>query len=429
MKQLQALIIGLILPVGLLSAAEPSDSSFMIPSRAIVVSGDHVKEHDLVAVLYDKTDLHFSDPDAPRFLFLDREGKVALGIGGYLKGTVQYDFDGMIDDGASFETYDIPVPSDPAARSQFYGNVNHSTIFLQLVGRSTRFGYYQMYIQTNFTGNGKTGYGMKLKQAWASLGNVTMGLARSTFVDGSAGTPTVDDQGPSGEMQGKNVLVRYAKTFGKGWRVAAGIEMPQMSVTVSDDTKCKKINPRVPDIPVNLQYAWDRGDSHVRLSGIFRNLYYRDLIAEKNRSQVGWAVQLSGVVDIAHTVDIFYQGAYGRGYGHYVNDLDGNGFDLVSSTTPGKMTAPRTANFEVGARVNFTDNFFASASYSQARLFGLGHLGGDTYRYGQYASVTAFYDIIPDLRIGLEYLHGSRTDFSGRSGHANRVIAMLQYSF
>lgn len=406
-----------------------ADSSFLVPQRAVIVSGDHQRGNDLIAVLYDKSDLHYSDPNAPRFLFLDRQGRVALGIGGYLKGTVQYDFAGSIDDGASFTTYDIPVPNSPDQRSQFYGNVNHSTIFLQLVGRSTKFGYYQMYIQTNFSGNGKGGYGMKLKQAWASLGNVTMGLAPSTFVDGSAGTPTIDDQGPAGEMTGKHVLVRYAKSFGRGWRVAAGIEMPELSVTVADEADSKKINPCVPDIPAYIQYSWAKGASHVRVSGLLRNLSYRDLVAGKNHTLTGWAVQMSGVVDIMNRLDILFQGAYGRGYGEYINDLSGFGFDMVSAETPGLMKMPRTANFEIGAKLNLNDKCFLAASYSEAHLYGLGYLGGDTYRYGRYISASCFYDIIPDLRLGFEYLHGNRFDFSGENGHANRVMAMLQYSF
>ena len=52
-----------------------------------------------------------------------------------------------------------------------------------------------------------------------------------------------------------------------------------------------------------------------------------------------------------------------------------------------------------------------------------------TYRYGQYIAVNAYYTLIGDLRLGLEYLHGTRKDISGLSGHANRIAGMLQYSF
>lgn len=401
--------------------------TFLIPERAVIASGDADQARGLVAVLYDKSELHFSDPGAPRFLFLDRKGKVALGIGGYVKGTMQYDFDGSIDDGASFVTYDIPVPGNPAQRSQFYGNANHSTIFLQLVGHNDKIGYYQVYLQTQFSDGGPKGYGLKLKQAYVKAGYVTAGLANSTFVDAAAGTPEIEDQGPSGEMSRKNVLVRYAPRFSDNLSAGIGVEMPSVSVTHSASTA--SINQRVPDIPVYLQYEWGGGNSHVRLSALWRNLSYRDLATASNKFRTGWAVQLSGVLALTKNFTLLAQGAGGQGYGTYLNDLDGNGFDLVYSATDGKMITPKMANVEVGATYQATSKLSFSAIYSQVRTFQLAHLGGDTYRRAQYVSVNGFYDIITDLRLGLAYNYGQRKNYSGETGHANSIMAMMQFSF
>lgn len=417
------------------SALQPKQypDTLMIPERAIVVSGDQTKSGPLVAILYDTSDMHFTEPTAPRFLFLDRRGKVAFGIGGYVKGTLQYDFDGSINDGASFTTYDIPVPGNPAQRNQFYGNANHSTIFLQLVGRNEKFGYYQMYIQTNFSGNGTTGYGLKLKQAWLKLGYVTAGLANSTFVDGAAGTPVIDDQGPSGEISNKTILVRYAPRFNDHFSAAIGVEVPKASMTVNtpegENPLVEKINQRVPDIPIYVQYEWNGGASHVRLSGLFRDLSYRNLVKSQNAFHAGWAIQLSGIIRPVKELTLFYQGAYGAGYGAYINDLADFGYDLVPSATPGKMTAPRLASFELGARYNFSPNVFAAATYSQARVMKQGQLTSDTYRYGQYFAVSGFWDIVPDLRVGLSYIRGQRTNFDHTHGHANSLMGLLQYNF
>ena len=400
--------------------------TFLIPERAIIASGTPENGRHLVAVLYDSENLHFSDPSAPRFLFLDRKGKVALGIGGYLKGTVQYDFDGSIDDGASLSTFDIPVPNNPAQRSQFYGNANHSTIFLQLVGRSDKFGYYSAYIQTTFQGDGPQGYGVKVKQAYMRVGYVTAGLANSTFVDGAAGTPVVEDAGPSGEMSRKNVLVRYAPRFSDHLSGAIGVEVAPVTSTFNDVTQ--KINQRVPDIPVYLQYEWGGGKSHVRASGLLRNMSYRDLVEHSNRFKTGWAVQLSGVFNIYY-LTLFAQGAYGRGYGAYINDMGGNELDMVYDGTTGKMTAPKTANFELGASYSFSPKFSLTGTFSKAMTFGLSDLPATTYRYGQYLGVNAFYEIVPELTLGLQYFRGWRKDYSDVTGHANSVMAMMKYSF
>lgn len=410
------------------SALEPKEYQDQdMPERVVILTGDSSHSRHLVAYLYDASDLHFSDPSAPRFLFLDRQGRVALGIGGYIKGSMLYDFDGAIDDGAYFIPHDIPVPQDPAQRSQFFGTANKSTLLLQLVGRSERFGYYQFYVQTDFTGSGKKKYGLRLRQAYMKMGYLLAGLASSTFVDGSAGTPTVEDQGPAGELSCKNVQVRYAPRFNKHFSGAIAIEVPDASYTLTDQTK--KINQRVPDIPMYVQYEWGEGASHVRLSGILRNLSYRDILANKNRIATGWAAQLSGKICFTPALQFYFQGGIGAGYGQYVNDTQGFNFDLVPSSTVGKLKAQSMTNFELGLRYNVTKKFFMAAVYSQARLLSQGQLADDQYRYGQYLGVSGFYDIIPDLRFGMEYLRGQRSNFNHERAHANRITCMLQYSF
>lgn len=423
------LISGVLSAIALSAAAAPVEDTdtFMIPERAIVATGNAEKGQHLVGVIYNPVNAHFNDPDAPRFLFLDREGKVAFGIGGYLKATASYDFCGSIDDGPNFTTYDIPVPANPAMRNSLKGTVNHSTIFMQLVGSTEKFGNYQIYLQSNFTGNGNAGYGFKLKKAYISLGYVTAGLTRSTFVDGAAGTPTIDDEGPSGEMSATNVLLQYRPQFDSHWSAAISAEIPQATYSLTSATE--QISQRVPDIPAYIQYAWRGGKSHVRLSGLVRNLSYRDLADGRNRFATGWAVQLSGMIAFDKSFTFFYQGAYGKGYARYVNDLAGNGLDLIPDATTGRLKTPKSMNFEAGVRYNITSSAFLAASYSQARLFGQEILGPDTYRYGQYVSLSGFYNIIPDLRLGLEYLYGNRADINRVHNHANRINAMIQYSF
>lgn len=228
----------------------------LIPERSIVVTGDRSKAApEVIAILYSRENLDFHDPQAPRFLFLDREGKALLGIGGYVLGTMSYDFDGAID-ATGFDTYDIPVPFNPSMRNAYRMDASHSTVFLRLIGKSSKFGSYQVYVQTNFTG-GHGDYDLKLKQAYLKLGYVTAGLARSTFSDASQ-PPTVDPQGPSGQITAKNILFQYAPKLSNRWSMAVSFENPKTSYTVSD--RCEAIHQRFPDIPVYLQYSW-AGDS------------------------------------------------------------------------------------------------------------------------------------------------------------------------
>lgn len=419
---------GALALMALSASAVTYPDTVMIPQRAVTLSGQPEKSGSLIAVLYSREDMHYSDPSAPRFLFFDREGKVALGIGGYVKGTMQYDFGGSSNTGSSFVPYCIPVPGNPAQRNQFFANANHSTIFLSMVGKSDVFGMYQVFVQTNFSGGGYNGYDLKLKQAYVRVGCVTAGLTNSTFVDGAAGTPTIEDQGPSGEMGGKNILLQYKPRLGEHVTMAVSAENPKVSSTFGEHAE--EINQRVPDLPVYLQYAWNGGKSHVRASAIWRNMSYRDLAAKKNRFATGWGVQLSGLIAFCPQVTMFYQGAYGRGYASYVNDLSEGALDLIpDEDAPGKLTAPKMMNFEGGLSVNLTEKCYLTAAYSEAHLYGQQVLGGEAYKYGRYMSAAAFYDIVPDVTVGLEYNHGDRHNVNRESGRANMVIGMLKISF
>lgn len=408
--------------------ADIKTDSLGIPQRAIVVSGDASKapSGDLVGVLYNNQDLRFNDPRAPRFLFLDSKGKMALGIGGYIKATMQYDFNGAIDDGANFTTYDIPVPANPALRQQFYANASNSSLFLKMVGR-TPLGLLTGYVQTDFTGS-TGGYGMNLSQAYISVGRWKAGLARSTFADPSAGVPTIDNEGPSSSTGGNNILIRYIQPITSRFSAAMSVELPQTSfTTVAGESEA--IKQRVPDIPANIQYEWDGGNSHVRLSALLRNMSYRDLLTGRNRFATGWALQLSGMADLGSNITVYYQGSYGHGYGRYINDLSGLGFDLIPSGTPGRLKAPGILGVVFGLQYSPSSRFFMSASFNECHLYDQQTLGDNAYRFGRYVSANAFYNIVEDLQMGIEYLYGSRTNLDRLTGHANRIMAMLKVSF
>lgn len=368
----------------------------------------------------------FEDPAAPRFLLLDKEGKVALGIGGMVKAEGMYDINGAINNDG-FVTSEIPVPFNPAQRNRLGATATHSSIFLKLVTAPTRVGRIIVYVQTAFTGDNGA-YGLQLKQAYVQLGHVTIGKARSTFADGPAMAPTIDDQGPSGQVSAKNVLVQYAtRSFG-GFSAAISAELPH--ATYTDGPKTSSIAQRFPDIPAYVQYAWNKGDSHIRLSGMLRQLSYRDEAVASNRFVTGWGIQLSAVTNIVGGLDIFGHYTYGKGISYYINDMSGDGYDLIpDASKPGKLTAPGSAGYTAGLQYTFSPRFFMSAAYSHAQLYNAGHLGGDTYRSGQYIDFNAFYNVWGDLRLGLEYIHGNRTNYDGQTGRANRVLAMVQYTF
>ena len=401
-----------------------------IPQRAIIIHGDAAQaDSSVIAVFYSRENLDFSDADAPRFLLLDRKGKVAFGVGGSLYAVGSYDFDGAVDD-AGFTTYEIAVPNDPSVRQRFGADVSHSSLFAKLVGRSDRFGIYTVYIQAAFNG-GDGGYGFKLKHAYASIGHLTAGLTTSTFIDGDVQAPTIDPQCAGGQVTDRSMLFRYTTPSYKGLRGAISVEVPKVSYSFADgadgQATAKKIAQRVPNIPAYVQYGWD-DESHVRLSAIFVDMAYRNLVEQKNVLSAGWGVKLSAIARLG-MFRPFGHVSYGKGISQFINDISGQGLDMVPDTEAGKLKPVPSMTWTAGTYVNFTPKCFATASVSRSQIFDTSVLGPDSYRYGMYIAANAFYNFDSNFRVGAEYLHGIRNNRDGESGHANRVEVLLQYSF
>ena len=407
--------------------AVEADTTAVFHERTHVVNGDANRaDAEVMRTYYSRENMSWADPLAPRFILLDRQGKIAFGIGGQMYATASYDFDGAVNS-SGFATYDISVPTDPALRQRFGADLSHSSLFLKLVGKSNHYGIYQVYMQANFTGD-SGGYGFRLKQAYVTLGHLTAGLASSTFTDAATEAPTVDPEGPSGQVSAKNMLFRYVIPVKNGFSAAISAEIPSASYTEGVHTEA--IAQRVPDIPAYVQYSWAE-NQHIRVSGIFRDMAYRNTLTGKNHLKPGWGVQLSGItnIDPYGFAKVYGHIAYGRGFAHYVNDLGGNGYDLMPTGDDGEMIAPKMMAWTAGVYLNFTPKLTVTGSFSRAQTYGLSSLGGDTYRYGQYAVANAFYQVDSNFRVGAEYIHGWRKNYDGETGNANRVDLLLQYAF
>lgn len=401
-----------------------SDTIF---TSVIITDEPRQSDNETIKAIYEANGLHFQDPRAPRFLFLDRKGRVALGIGGYMKGTMSVDMGGIANN-PDFVTADIPTPNRPDMRSQFQMDASTSRIFLKLVGKRTPVGDFTVYLESDFRGGNAGSYAMRLRQAYIQLGRIRAGRSWSTFCDPASAPPTIDFEGPSGAVFARNMQLQYSHRLDNHWSFAAAIEAPSATYTTHAG-ESEAINQRLPDIPAYVQYEWGGGQNHIRLSGLLRALSYRNLVSAQNKYVIGWAGQLSGMVEIVPQLTFYYQAAYGRGYANYMNDLSGFGYDLIASGNKGKMIAPHALGFVGGLQYNVCDKLFLSTSASQCRLYNEGTHQPDGYRYAQYMVVNAFYTPFNNCQLGIEYLYGSRHNYNHAEGKAHRINAMIQYNF
>lgn len=421
--------VALLLGMGLLPLCANAQKKVIIedkePNSIMFVSRD--KAGDEIIRIMEETQLkRFHEPKAPRFLLTDQKGKFALGIGGYVRATAEYDFGGIVKD-VDFYPALIPNRGTDYARNQFQMDATTSTLFLKLVGHTKNLGDFVVYTAGNFRGNGKT---FELQNAYASFLGFTLGYSYGSFMDLAALPPTIDFAGPNGSAFYRTTQLSYMYSGLKNWKFGIAAEMPSVDGTTTD--KLSISTQRMPDFATSAQYNWNK-NSHIRLAAILRSMTYSSDVYQKAYSTTGFGLQASTTFAVTPKWQLFGQFNYGKGIGQFLNDLSNLNVDLVPNPEKeGKMQALPMLGWYAGVQYNLCKNMFVSGTYSLSRLYsehGYPSENPEAYRKGQYLVANLFWNVTNNLQVGAEYLRGWRTDFNDDTRNANRMNLLVQYSF
>ena len=397
-----------------------SDSVYVIPEQTL-----YQKVTDIVNTVVDR---RFNDPKAPRFLFIDQKHQYALGIGGYFRMVNGLEFDGLIPDSrdAGFSVASIPIPNTDYENSQYSLAFNSSTIYLNLLGSNRKLGPFSLYLSAKFD---NSTYALEADRVYLNVWNLTLGYASSTFNDDPSKAPQIDGSGPNGSSFLSTILARYTWNATPSWRFAVSVEKPEVQATVPVGLKVG--SQRSPTVPAFIQYQWNGGRSHVRLSGMIRPMNYMDTVRTHHYTAYGWGIQLSGPLALSPWLTWYYQLVYGRGIANRISDLSVLNVDLVPNPSrPNTLQALPLYAIYTAAKVTFRPNLYAAVIYSHARLFSQnGYRPPEGYKMSHQVVLNLFWDVTPDLQLALEYNYGRKLAMDNRSGHANRINTLVQLTF
>lgn len=392
----------------------------------VIVIGDPQNEViQLQAKEYFRNTLRpgFQQVGMPKFLITDKKSKAVFAIGGFVNFRTAYDFSNVIDN-IDFDTYFIPMTSTPANAGRLLMDASTSRLYFKALINTPSGKPIETYIETDFRG---TNYALRLREAYISWNGWTAGQTVTTFCDPAASFNTIDFEGPNGYTYGRNLMLQYKKSWSNGIGVGIAAEFPVVSATPG--TNAYVLPQRIPDIPAYVQYSWNKGASHVRASGIIRNMYYEDKVENSTEDRIGWGVQLSGTWQLNRSTVLYGQVVYGEGITPYIQDLAGNGLDMTPDpVVGGKLTSPKTTSWLAGVQYNVTPQIPITLGYSQV-LVSDNNNNPSQYKLAQYVVGNVFYNFNKSLSIGVEYLYGTRYDQNNAFGQSNRVQAAVQFNF
>jgi len=384
---------------------------------------DSVKK--LIEHFYYNQFRHTQDPETPYFLFMSKDVKLAMGIGGAVRMRGYFDWGGAIP-APGFAPYLIPMDPNPTQMRKFGTTPAGTCLFFRVLGNNNLLGHYQLYIEANFDGYESRDF--HLKKAYAIIRDFTVGYATSTFSDPAAIPPTVDAQGPDNKISNTNVLIRWMPRIRERWVFAVSAETPSTKIQ-TDNINNEKVDDWIPDGAAFIQYEWGK-TSHVRLSGIIRALSYRNLYTESNHCKVGWGLLLSSIAHPTRELTTFATINYGHGYASLGGDLLIGNYDLIPDPRhTGSMYAPASFGWNIGIQYNFSPELYVSASFSETRFLPKYKVAQSEYKYGLAGNINVFWNVTPRILLGAEFDYGMRKNFSGANRWARRIGAVTQFSF
>ncbi|MEG1685188.1 MAG: hypothetical protein RR319_04495 [Bacteroides sp.] len=394
-----------------------------------IVVGEDNPGKEVINVFVDNSPKAYSAADLPTFAIIGKNKKFYLGLGGYAKTTLSYDFGNPITNGNEFTTSAIPMNNPKGNDGLVQFSAQTSNIFANFVALPGDDNQLGIYVSGNFLANN---YNFQLSFAYLNFRGFTVGYNYTLFCDVAASAPSIDYEYAPAFTIIPNTVIDYTHAFNSRWSMGIGLESPIASATTNASTYM--VNQRVPDIPAYAQYSWDKGNSWVRLGAIMRNMAYWDKVGEKTRNATAWGVNLSGSATLLPHLTSYYQMAYGKGISSYFQDLYNGNLDMVPSQTPGKLETVKAWGGFLGLQYNFTPNTFASCTYSQLRDYAPEYADGsisfgNQYKYAQYLVANLFWNVAPRVQMGMEYIYGRRVNMDATSHHNNRVQTMVKFNF
>ena len=417
---------------------------------AATFSAQRVSAQDTVVlkVLEENAPKYFNAPGMPRFSVIGNQREFYLGIGGYIRGSLSYDWGNPIESPLYFITNAIPMGDNRGNGSMVQMSAASSNMFFNFVALPHTDNKVGAYVDFGFA-EGLGNYGFSVKAAYLTYRNFVVGYTTSLFTDGQAAAQTIDQQGPNAMTFLFNTVIDWQRKLNDHWKIGVGVEMPSVNATYG--SRNQAVGQRLPDIPLYLQYSWKEGKGWIRLSGLLRDMQYRNLVTGNNSSQAGVAVKLSSVGPLTSRLTLYSQSVFGTGIGSYVQDLQGLGLDLVPvDGASGKMRPVEVVGSYLGLQYRISPVLSTSATFSEVKCFmpdgyqsGIdagvsgvssgsdGTYGpwGGTYKQASYFVCNLIYKVSPVLTTGVEYLWGSRKDLNDEMHHNNRLQASLRVNF
>lgn len=369
--------------------------------------------------------------------FSQEEKKKTMEIYGFIMMDAGYNFD-QIDP----NWFDVVRPTKiPAYPNQFGtdGNFYFSV-------RQTRFGIKNYFdtpmgeLRTHFefemfgTGVDAGQTTIRLRHAYAELGQFGAGQYWSPFMDIDVFPNTVEYWGPNGMAFFRNVQVRWMPIQGDT-RLTLALERPGASADegiYKDRIELAGVNPRFPLPDFSAEYRRATSFGYVELAGILRSIKWEDQNNDNidlTGSATGWGLNLSTNINLGSNNTLRGQVVYGEGIQNYMNDAP---VDVAIQSKGSTVEGVAVPMIGVVAFLDhrWNEKFTTAVGWSMLDVDNTDGQSADAFSKGNYIAANLMYYPVQNAMMGVEFQYGDRANFAnGFESSITKVQFSFKYNF
>ncbi len=350
--------------------------------------------------------------------------KLTYDISGFVNLNAIFDFNGL-DKYDDFTTSEIPVNPSPYENSfRFHMTARQSRLNLQ-ANYDSKLCRVTGFVSGDFySGNTGNISHFRLREAYLTFGNLLLGQTNTTFGNSDVVPATIDFEGPNSAPTLRNPMIKYTNDIGKGWSYTVAVEMRGTDIQTFPNTGKPFLT--MPCLVANITNSGEWGTA--TLSGMADVTRYFDADSVAQNSY-GYGGAISGIINTwnKNHFSIFIVG--GKGIADFISDLSGLGYNGIPNINTNRLHMLSSYGGFVGYTQYWTKKLSSNFIFSFIELEKSNLLNDDDFRQSDYALVNLFYNPLPRIVFGVEFLYGKLIVQNGDSGTANRLQFLAQFNF
>ncbi|NBC07462.1 MAG: hypothetical protein GVY26_09745 [Bacteroidetes bacterium] len=316
----------------------------------------------------------------------------------------------------------IPIDASTRSAPHLFFSAKQSRVGLK-IERRVKEQALKGRIEADFHSNADQPGGLvRLRHAYFQYRGWTVGQTWSNFYDIESRAKIVDFEGANSAALYRVPQLRYTFSV-QDQAIMLSLENPIEQLTLTDSVKVSK--QLLPDLVAAWKYRWGE-KNFVKVAALARQLRYERPANDQPESMELaslWAGGMMASAKVKATARDYLklQVIGGRGLARYIRGVRNLGYDAICKSDCHELEAVGITGGFVAYEHSWSEQWSSTVLLGGVDIHQMEEFAADDLDYCIYGSANIFYSPVPDICVGLEFLHGEKQELSGRRGQANRV--------